>query len=232
LIALAASLMAMAVLTLAVACGDDDDDNDDSGGGFNPDQFQTTVDNEFFPLTPGVVKTFEGDEEGTPVRVITTVQENPVEIAGVACTELIEEEYEDGELSEISHNWFAQDKATGDVYYFGEDVDSYEDGEVVGHEGAWKVGDGADAPGLIFPGDPQLGDVFSPETAPGVTEETAEIIDMGIDYSTPYGDFTDCIRVEEHAAGEDAAEWKVYAPGVGLIAEEYESGSMPLTDMN
>ena len=30
---------------------------------------------------------------------------------------------------------------------------------------------------------------------------------------------------------EDEVEWKYYAPDIGLIAEEYEEGDMPLVDM-
>jgi hypothetical protein len=224
-------LVPIAALLTGSCDSSDDDDDDDNGGAFDPDAFQTTVDNEFFPLTPGTKKTFDGDEDGTPLQVITEVETETAVIAGVTCTVLREEEYEDGELNEISRNWFAQEIATGDVYYFGEAVDSYEDGEIADHEGAWKVGDGADVPGLIFPADPQVGDTFSPETVPGVSEETAEIIEMGFNYSTPYGDFSNALRVEEHSAGEDEVEWKVYAPGVGLIAEEYESGSILLTAM-
>ncbi|HPQ72306.1 MAG TPA: hypothetical protein PKW95_24515 [bacterium] len=214
-------------------CGDDDDDDNDDDGGldFDPADFQTTVDNTYFPLTPGVVKTFEGEEDGETLQVITTVLDETETIAGVECTVLIEEEYEDGELKEISHNWFAQETATGDVYYFGESVDEYEDGEVVDHPGSWQVGKEASEPGLIFPGDPQIGDIFNPEGAPDLAEESAEIIEMGLDYSAPYGDFTDVIKVEEHDLLEDEVEWKYYAPNVGLIAEEYEEGDMPLVDM-
>jgi hypothetical protein len=216
--------------TLSCASNDDDDDND-VGDAFDPNAFQTTVDNNYFPLIPGTIKTFEGDEDGTPSRVVTEVLTDTAAVAGVTCTVLVETEYEDEDLNEISRNWFAQEKATGNVYYFGEEVDGYEDGEIVSHEGAWKVGEEADAPGLIFPADPQIGDVFNPESVPDLTEETAEIIEMGLEYSTPYGDFTDVIRVEEHESGESSAEWKLYAPGVGLIAEEYESGSILLTAM-
>jgi hypothetical protein len=211
-----------------------DDDNtvagDDDASGFDPADFQATVDNEYFPLTPGTVKTLEGEEDGEIIRVTTTVQEETIIIAGVECTTLVEEEYEGEELVEVSRNWFAQEIITGDVYYFGEEVDDYADGEITGHGGAWKVGEEADFPGLIFPGDPQLGDEFSPETAPGTAYETAEIVEMGLDYSVPYDDFSDVIKVEEHDMG-GGVEWKLYAPGIGLISELYTGGELPLVDI-
>ncbi|MCB9479112.1 MAG: hypothetical protein H6683_05480 [Deltaproteobacteria bacterium] len=246
------ALLSILMLTLIVNCGssgndesektdddesvdddaDDDDDDADSTLTFNPDDFQTLVDNAYFPLTPGVVKTFEGEEDGEEVLVYTRVHDETVMVAGVPCTLLEEEEYTDGELAEISRNWFAQETSTGDVYYFGEDVDEYEDGEIVGHDGAWKVGEGdVSEPGKIFPGDPKLGDVFHPEAAPDEAEEQAEIIETGLDYSAPYADFSDVIKVQETDLLSGGKGWKYYAPGVGLVAEEYEDGDMPLVDL-
>ena len=34
----------------------------------------------------------------------------------------------------------ATDRNTGDVYYFGEDVDNYKNGKVVDYESAWRAG--------------------------------------------------------------------------------------------
>ena len=45
-----------------------------------------------------------------------------------------------GELVEVSRNFYARCTQTGDIYYFGEDVDIYEDGVVVSHDGAWLAG--------------------------------------------------------------------------------------------
>ncbi|HJR71905.1 MAG TPA: hypothetical protein VKA43_17810, partial [Gammaproteobacteria bacterium] len=64
---------------------------------------------------------------------------------------IVEEERENNEIKEISRNYFAMCVPSRDVYYFGEDVDIYEDGRVVSHDGAWLAGrDGAE-PGIIMP---------------------------------------------------------------------------------
>ena len=60
-----------------------------------------------------------------------------VSVAGVLTREVFEEEWIDGELIEESWNWFARCEETGDIYYFGEDVNIYEDGEI-SHDGAWR----------------------------------------------------------------------------------------------
>ena len=59
-------------------------------------------------------------------------------VDGIETRVVEEREYEDGKLVEISLNFFAMANETGDVFYFGEDVDDYADGEVVGHGGQWR----------------------------------------------------------------------------------------------
>lgn len=58
---------------------------------------------------------------------------------------------EDGELTEISRNFFATCNRDNSVVYFGEEVNIYEDGEVVAHEGEWRAGDDDARPGIIMP---------------------------------------------------------------------------------
>src|SRR4051812_33260924 len=71
-----------------------------------------------------------------------------------AFARLVEErETEDGELVEISRNYFSNCWASRDVYYFGEDVDIYKNGKVVGHEGAWLAGRHGALPGIAMPED-------------------------------------------------------------------------------
>ena len=52
-----------------------------------------------------------------------------------------ERESEDGELKEVSRNFFAFCKKTGNLFYFGEEVDDYDsEGNVVSHSGGWRAG--------------------------------------------------------------------------------------------
>jgi hypothetical protein len=64
---------------------------------------------------------------------------------------VIEHEREDGQIKEISRNYFAMCVPSRDVYYFGEDVDIYAGGKVVSHEGAWLAGRHRAEPGIIMP---------------------------------------------------------------------------------
>src|SRR5437867_3842410 len=81
-------------------------------------------------------------------------------VAGVQTRVVEERETVNGQLVELSRNYFATSKSTGDVYYFGEDVDTYRDGKLTGHGGSWRAGlDGAKF-GLMMPAKPQVGQRF------------------------------------------------------------------------
>ncbi len=68
-------------------------------------------------------------------------------------TRVIEDREEiDGKLIEVARDYYAMNRQTLDVYYFGDDVDIYQNGKVVGHAGSWHSGvDGARF-GLMLPG--------------------------------------------------------------------------------
>ena len=65
---------------------------------------------------------------------------------------------------------------TQDIYYFGEEVDIYEDSEVVSHEGAWRADEPGNHPGIFMPADPKPGMRFAMEGAPGVAEDEGRIV--------------------------------------------------------
>jgi hypothetical protein len=85
-----------------------------------------------------------------------------------------EREWQDDELVEVSRNFFARCKETGDVFYFGEEVDLYEDGEIVGHGGAWLAGRDGALPGIIMPGRFLLGSRYYQEVAPDIALDRGE----------------------------------------------------------
>jgi hypothetical protein len=131
-----------------------------------------------------------------------------------------EREEEDGELKEVSRNFFAVCKEHGDVFYFGEDVDDYEGGKIVKHSGAWRADRKDSRAGIIMPGTVLLGARHYQEIAPNAMDR-AEIISDDVTMKTPAGTFKNCIRVEE-TSGLDPNDkcYKTYAPGVGLIQDE------------
>ena len=111
------------------------------------------------------------------------------------------------------------------VYYFGEEVDIYKDGEIVDHEGAWESGVKDAKFGLMMPGLPLVGSRYCQEMAPDVAMDRAEIVSVDESVETPAGTFNHCVRIEETTPLEpDEREYKTYAPGIGLI----EDGTLTL----
>src|SRR5262249_46702791 len=112
---------------------------------------------------------------------------------------------------------------TNSVYYFGEEVDLYEDGKVVGHEGAWLSGEKGARFGLMMPGTPLLGARYYQELAPKAGMDRVEILSVNETVETPAGTFKNCIKVEETTPLEPGSkEIKYYAPGVGLVKDDKE----------
>jgi hypothetical protein len=228
------AIAAAAVLALLSACGDDDDNGSDSNSSeeptpaaeeIDPADFQAEVTNPYFAQPVGLSRAFEGEEDGVLIRVEETVLEETETVAGVETTILEVNEYEDGELVEHTLDYYAQ-HVDGSVYYFGEDVDNYEDGEVVDHDGTWHAGEDGALPGLYMPANPEVGQQFEQERAPGIAEDESEIVEVGLAVETAAGSFEDCIKTEDYAPLDDATEHKYYCPDVGLVREESEEGDL------
>jgi hypothetical protein len=122
-----------------------------------------------------------------------------------------------GNLTEATLDYFAQDD-DGNVYYLGEDVNTYKAGEISGHSGAWLLGMDTKIPGVLLPAHPKVGDKFKSENVPGITREDDLVVSISETMTVPAGTFSNCIKVKEHAS-DGATEFKFYAPGVGVIAE-------------
>jgi hypothetical protein len=186
--------------------------------------------NPYFILRPGYELVFEGEEDGEALGLVITVlnQTKTIDVPdlGEVKTRVVEErETVDGELVEVSRNFFAICNRTNDVVYFGEEVDIYEEGEIVSHEGAWLAGqpaeDGVAEPGLILPGTFLLGSRYFQEIAEGIALDRAEHTDMGLEVTVPAGTFEDCVEVTETTPLEpDSESVKIYCPEVGLVVDD------------
>ena len=170
----------------------------------------------YFVLKPGFQATYRG---GSGKLVITVT--NQTEAIGGITTRVVEErEWKGADLVEVSRNYFAIDPASGNIYYFGEDVDAYKKGKIVNHDGSWRHGINGARFGLMMPGKPAVGMKFYNEQAKGVAMDRAEIVSVTDKLTTPAGAFDRCVRTRETTPLETfAREYKVYAPGVGLVKD-------------
>jgi hypothetical protein len=181
-------------------------------------------------LEPGYKLTFQS---GQDTLIITVLDETKV-VDDVKTRVVEERETKGGKLEEVSRNYFAFDKATGDIYYFGEDVDMYDaSGKVTGHEGSWLSGVNGARFGLAMPGKPVVGDRYYQELAPKVAMDRAEVVSLTAEVKVPAGTYKNCLKTKESSALESATGQKLYAPEVGLLKDaEFELAKveMPLPD--
>ena len=193
-------------------------DNDSWRAHFPVDKtaLSATGSNLYFVLRPGLRLHYE---HGKNTLTTTVLSETKV-IDGVETRVVEDRETKNGRLAEVTRDYYAIDRNTHDVYYFGEDVDTYKNGKLVGHEGAWLAGVKGARFGLMMPGAIQIGLKFYQELAPGVGMDRAEVVGMGETVTTPAGTFKNCIQTRETSALQKGmADHKWYAPGVGMVKE-------------
>jgi hypothetical protein len=171
--------------------------------------------NPYFILEPGYRLTLENG----PERLVVSVLDETRRVDGVKTRVVEERETKRGKLVEISRNFFAIHRKTADVYYFGEDVDIYQNGRVASHEGAWLSGINGARFGLIVPGKPRVGDRYQQEMAPQVAMDRAQVVTVTETLQTPAGTFKNCMRTRETSGLEPGSEDKLWAPRVGLIKD-------------
>ena len=172
--------------------------------------------NPYFPMTPGYRLNYR---HGKDTETLTVLGETRT-IDGVESRVLEDREWKNGQLIEVTRDYFAIDSTTNDVYYMGEDVDVYKDGKVNSHKGAWLSGVNGAKFGLMVPGNPKTGQRFYQERAPGVGMDRVEIVAVDGKITTPAGSFDKCIHALETSALEKGLrDHKWYAPGVGQVKD-------------
>jgi hypothetical protein len=184
---------------------------DPAAGGFS-----TASANPWFPMGVGQQWAYEGEEDGVPVSLLITVLDETRLIDGVTTRVIEEREWEDGELLEVSWNYFAG-AGDGTICYFGEDVDIYEEEQIL-HEGAWCAEDPPNAPGIMMPADPRPGMTFPMESAPGIAEDQGKIVGIG-PVTVPFGRFEETLRVQEFNPLDGDRGFKVFGAGTGLLVD-------------
>jgi hypothetical protein len=180
--------------------------------------WSSTGSNTYFVLEPGYQLLLKGREGSSLIHLTITVQDETRIIEGIQTRVVEERETVDGILVEVSRNFFAICNENNNVFYFGEDVDIYQGGQVVSHDGAWLHGaDGAEA-GLMMSGSPAEDYAYYQEIAPGVALDRAVIESLDKRVKTPAGVFEDSLEIVETTPLEPTAEdFKLYAPNIGLV---------------
>jgi hypothetical protein len=163
----------------------------------------TKIDNEWWPLQPGMQFIYEGeaveDGKSTPHRVIFTVTGLTKVIDGVRTVVIFDRDYSEGNLVESELAFFAQDN-DGNVWHLGQYRETYDDAELIGGR-AWLVGhlEGAKA-GIMMKAKPLLGKPsysqgFAP--APFYWTDRARTAQMGQKVTVPAGSYENVLVSDE-----------------------------------
>jgi hypothetical protein len=194
---------------------------------FDPSKFVSGVTNPLLPWTPGTINYYEGVSDGLAQTDSVETTSETKTILGVVATVVHDQVYTNGELTEDTFDWYAQD-TDGNVWYLGEDTKELDNGQVVSTEGSWEAGvNGAEA-GIIMWGDPaaHIGEEYRQEFSRGVAEDFGKVVAVDQSVTVPYGTLTGCVRTEDRSALEPGIlENKFYCPGIGVTLEQGVQGS-------
>lgn len=189
--------------------------------------FVDVIDNPYLPWTPGTTLTYEGGDE----RVEITVTDETRTILGITATVVHDQVLTDGEVTEDTYDWYAQDKL-GNVWYLGEDTKEFENGEVVSTEGSWEAGLEGAQPGIAMLADPQVGDTYRQEFYEGEAEDLAKVFQLGQSVEAPAGSYDDVLVTEEWTPLDPGiVEHKFYARGIGVVREEQVQGGNAVLEL-
>jgi hypothetical protein len=187
----------------------------------NPADFTTKIDNPYYPLRPGDRRVYrETAPDGERLRIVDEVTNGTKLIAnGVTARVIIATvTNQKGKVMEYTEEWFAQDRA-GNVWYFGEDTTSYENGKADKH-GSFEAGVNGAEPGVQMPAKPKRGMRFRLEGgyATGAADHT-EVLSVGKEQvEVPVGHYRRTVMTRDFTPLERRkSELWFYAKGVGAV---------------
>jgi hypothetical protein len=187
----------------------------------SPVNFVEVVDNPYFPVLIGAKYVYEGNTENGVERIEIEVLPESRTVMGIRATVLHDIVFLNGQLVEDTYDWYAQDK-DGNVWYLGEDVKNYENGQLRDTAGSWEAGIDGALPGIIMYANPaeRLGEVYRQEYYKGKAEDMAELLSANESVSVPYGSFENVIQTKDYTPLEpELLEHKYYAKGIGMVKE-------------
>jgi hypothetical protein len=190
---------------------------------FDPADFDdpATGRNPYLPLEPGRQSVRDGSTQiggrTVPHQVTTTITDVYREIAGVRTVALLDHETDAGQVTQISVDYMAEDKA-GNVWLVGGYTEQFEGGQFVAAADAWLHGvNGAEA-GILVHADPQVGSpLYSVAKLDEEEDDVAQVEEVGVDHCVPFDCFDDVLVVREGKADAPDNEFKYYARDVGQI---------------
>lgn len=179
----------------------------------------TQITNPWFALPVGREFEYEGETaEGTETIEIEITGETK-KVLGIQTLVYRDIVWVDGEVIEDTRDYLAQDN-NGNVWYFGEDVDNYEDGKIVDHDGSWLAGVDGAKPGYWMKASPKVGDFYKQEFYAGEAEDEAKVLSVTEKVKIGLGTYKDCLKIQDIVPGDPVVEYKYYCKQVGGLVLE------------
>ncbi len=186
----------------------------------NPADFTHVISNKYYTLKPGTKATYEKKTSKGIKRVEIEATGETRKVMGVTALVVRDREWLNDQLAEDTRDWVAQDK-DGNVWYFGEAVDNYEDGKLVDHDGSWEAGVDGALPGIVMLSNPKVGDTYRQEYYPGKAEDMGTVVAVGKKITVRQGAFEDCVQIRDWSRiKEGEVEHKYFCAGAGLLVLE------------
>ena len=192
----------------------------------DPAGFSPGSEHRLFPLEPGRRWVYrETDGEGGVARVVVTVTSQTRTVAaGIEARVVRDTVSEEGEVTEDTRDWYAQD-SSGNVWYLGEDTAELEDGRIRTREGSFEAGVDGALPGIIMPAVPEPGTSYRQEWYRGEAQDDGEVLATGQQAQVAAGHYPHAVLTADTTTLEPRVlEYKLYAPGVGLVLTLDASG--------
>lgn len=187
----------------------------------NSSYFATKITNKYFSLPVGKKMVYAAETKEGTERIEITVTDKTKTIMGVETIVYWDRVWLNGELVEDTRDYLAQDNE-GNVWYFGEDVDNFENGKLKDHSGSWIAGLNGAKPGIWMKSTPKVGDSYRQEYYKGEAEDIANVLSVDETVTTTLKTYKNCIKTLDFTPLEpNVKEYKYYCSEVGgLVLEE------------
>ena len=190
----------------------------------DPANFQTVVDNPYFPLPVGRKLVYSGVKDGQAQTDTVTVTDQHKLILGITATVVHDVATHDATVLEQTFDYYAQD-TQGTVWYLGEDTTAFLPNGKADTSGSFQAGVDGAQPGIIMQATPQVPDAYRQECYAGQAEDTAWVVATEGSVRVPYGNVRNVLTTLEATRLEPGAyDQKVYGPGIGIVSEQSLTG--------
>ncbi len=185
----------------------------------DPANFVSEITNPYAPFTVGSTWRYESETDEGLETIEIEVLEETKEILGVSCTVVRDTVSLDGVLIEDTLDYLAQD-VDGNLWYFGELSQSFEDGVLHDLDGSFTAGIDGAKPGFWMKGAPVAGETYRQEWFVSEAEDMANVVSLDSPESVPFDNGGAVRQIREFTPlSPGGIEFKYFVPGVGLVLE-------------